>query len=267
MTQFSFSGSPDILPSKKDANDEKRSKELRNLVTPKRLETFFNYLHSLDLWKLSGQKVGIVDIVGTGFGLNSLLRLLDGYYQSCNLIPPKFSFIGMNFAAPLTHLYCDDGTEKWDESQRKVCLYDGKERGSLTFYPLPEKGLKEYVLDAFPLGIPGDVTGALDLPLIQELFSKGVEYLACQWKVLDKGGVDPKKDGPYYQLGMEIFTPIIQALKEGRNLESAINREIFSLVSSQMSDLIRMQKADRDYSKIKKRYEISQRYARQNNPQ
>lgn len=97
MINVPFSGCPDILKKTSHAQDVVYANNLRNLVEEDRLKAFFELCDHLQIHELTGKEVGIVDVLSSGAGMNSLLKLLEGYFYVKGLEMPNITISSLGY--------------------------------------------------------------------------------------------------------------------------------------------------------------------------
>ncbi len=160
---------------------------LKNVITPERLAYFEDYAHNAGLDKItdSSQNIYIVDIIGTGAGLNSFIQILHHYlfeYRNMAALP-----------------------------QIKIILMNNKQGNQYEYYVLniQEKTITftnsfKYIM---PITLPiellnmsEDVQDALDDDVIQFYSSFGREYPAFAWQEKYESHRDSKAEyGEYLE--------------------------------------------------------------------
>jgi hypothetical protein len=167
-TQINFSGTPNMRnPRNFEVN------ELRNVVTPERLEHFCRYLQAKQLGDLTEKsELYIVDQLGTGASMNSFLQILHHFYTRVKSLrsTPKITLLLMNFQDGIDHqqvMYCFSAAKKL-----------------LTFYGSRKTGLRGMIIKAIPLCMQEHDQCALDMlddEMVQYYLLSGREYPAYCW--------------------------------------------------------------------------------------
>lgn len=193
---------------------------MRDVVTPERLKVLFKYWDSMGFDNLSGRNVAIIDIISSGFNLNSFLNHFKRYFKEKSLPEPNLFFVRMcysNDPKGMTYCYKDRG-----ETVYSAELQNGQ--GTLVFTGKPEdKGLHPHELPTFTLNLMADVTQFLDRTETQEAFTQGISYLACAWVETENGGLDPRAKAPLYDWGKDLLKNLIHSQGKEEDLKKIIS--------------------------------------------
>lgn len=206
--QVSFSGTPDSTSSFRLGQIVNSQ---FNIVTPKRLQVFEQYLDLLGL-KNPKSKIYIVDMVGSGMSLNSFLRILRHYYAGA--VESKkldIQFLALN--------YPREGGECFDKKLLPSAKIErkGPNHFELTFQKtqITPKSLSPLKIDFIPLGIPPRTMNFLDSSF-KSRWTSGAEFYACQWTEKNLGEILTKHAPLFQKIHDEIFKPaILSTLKSG----------------------------------------------------
>jgi len=127
-----------------------------------------------------GERLYLVENFTTGGGLVTMLRVLRYYYQVHLKRPimPDVTLLGMSILF---------GTDQKVGSCSRI-----EKTGTLTIDAKVE-GMPKIQIQSYPLGVNNTVLRGLDLPLLQDHFSKEVGLPACNWnenykEIIAKGG-------------------------------------------------------------------------------
>jgi len=172
LIHLNFSGHPDALTKRESNSYSTKTNIARNIVTPEKLRHYFSYLESKGL--LQAKKLFIVDLIGSGGGLNSFLRILNSFYQNRDTQMPQLGFL--NLSADI-----DWGM---DRSQ----FFTFKQSGAMKNHGvmiLPEdnaKNMKHFEIEAWTIPLFDKVlTELLDQDMFQEFCVHGIHYPAQRW--------------------------------------------------------------------------------------
>jgi len=216
LVQVAFSGSPDIKSKNKGLQN---FPYLRNVLTPKRVQVFFQYLDSLGFDKIRGE-MWLVDSLTSGGGLNSFIRLLRGYYLKKEMPFPDFRFWSIGF--PEGSITNDAHTFEFDYG-RKMLSFPGN---------LSDLGYKAMDIPCVPLRLHERARVLIDNDLIEHCYGGVQEYHAWKMKSLDKNPVPPQTPGVDFSLFRDkILMPVVTLLhkKGGHALDrfTSENRKVF----------------------------------------
>ena len=167
--QINFSGTPNIRNHR-----TYKVNELRNVVTPERLEHFCRYLELKQLGNLTEKsELYIVDQLGTGASMNAFLQIVDHFYTNVKLLrsTPKITLLLMNFQDEIDHI------------QPNMYHFSANNK-QLTFYGSIKTGLRGITMNAIPLCMQEHAQCALDClddKMVQYYLLPGREYPAYCW--------------------------------------------------------------------------------------
>jgi hypothetical protein len=185
IIRFDISGSPDAV-SFRENSVVGRDRIYKNLVTPTRLKAFEDYLDSLCLNRLPGRLL-IVDTLGTGGAINSLLRLFRHYYckrHKCRKLP---DIVVLPVESP------EALRMSWEcaASQGVTIFWRVNQAATKMEFKLEAdqrpSGLRDLEVDIIPLGMDSDVENICDDPMFQETAEPGQFYPACYWDSPPRG--------------------------------------------------------------------------------
>ena len=168
---LSFSGNPDAITMRKaDYYQDQKSNSLRNMVTPENLAFYENYMTEKGLDKV-GNKLYLIDTIGTGASLNSFLRIFRHYYEThLKTTIPEVHFICLSL--PL---------DSQSKSSSLTWVFD-QQTGFLTFKSIPEKGIRPLCIKTTPLHLSfATVKNFLDNDFCQYFLTHGIEFPAQKW--------------------------------------------------------------------------------------
>lgn len=171
---LNFSGNPD-METLRATDFYKKNKDLihaRNMVTPEKLEHYLQHMASKKLSRTLGQKIYIVDTVGTGGGLNSFLKILYCYYERQGMSIPDVEFLYLGTKETLA------------ASSGKSFSYNPESagKGIITFIEDKKKNIYPFTVSTTIIHVDGPtIQQVLDSDYYQALFSFGIEYPAQKW--------------------------------------------------------------------------------------
>jgi len=224
LVQVAFSGCPDIQSQNACRS---RLSHLRNVLTPNRVKVFFQYLDALDFDKITGE-MWVVDLLASGSGLNSFLRLLRGYYLEKKMPFPDFRFWALGFPE-------DDA----DPEIKTYYFNYGKKLLSFSD-KLSKFGYKPMDIACFPLPLhPQAVTFLLD-DAVAYSYGGVQEYPAWKMKGRDKNPISPETPGPDLSLFRKnILVPMVDFLhaKGTHALDALTLREWMDFLWTLLRDL------------------------------
>jgi len=197
LVQVAFSGSPDIKSKNPGVQN---FSYLRNVLTPKRVKVFFQYLDSLGFDKIQGE-MWAVDTVDSGGGLNSFLRLLKGYYLEKKIPFPDFRFWGTSL--PEYSVVSETGTVLFDYEKKMISFSD----------KFSKFGYKAMDIPAASLFLHHRTQGLMDHDLVEYCCGGVQEYHAWKMKGLDKNPIPPQTPGVDFTLFRDrILIPVMKTL-------------------------------------------------------
>lgn len=170
---LNFSGDPD-MDVIRSAPFYARNQDLvraRNMVTQDKLAHYFEYMDTLNI--LEHKKIYIVDMLGTGGGLNSFLKILQNYFFYKQTALPVIEFLWLTFDVDMKYF-----------KHKAAVKYEGKTlgRGILCFIENCEKNFSAFNIPTSIIPITYlTLRMMLDNTLFQDLGSFGIEYPAQKW--------------------------------------------------------------------------------------
>jgi|GEM_PF-2348159 len=224
LVQVAFSGSPDILSQN---GNRPRASRVRNVLTPNRVKVFFQYLDSLSFDKITGE-MWVVDLLASGSGLNSFLRLLRGYYLEKKMPFPDFRFWALGFPE--------------DDADPEIKTYYFNYRKKLLSFSdqLSKFGYKPMDIPCFPLPLhPQAVTFLLD-DAVAYSYGGVQEYPAWKMKGRDKNPISQETPGSDLSLFRQnILVPMVDFLhaKGTHAMDSLTLREWMDFLWKLLQDL------------------------------
>lgn len=169
-----FSGAPD---SEKRNKNNQLSKKVRPeyFVTSEKLAYYFSYLDQKKLGEASD--IYLVDMVSSGSGLNSFLRILNAYFEERQVEKPSLH------CASLSNTIFLDVAD--DQSQlfhcQKLAPY-GENKWSINYFGNPEMNTKPFKIDTFLVyNKTRSFINLIDNDTYHQLFAKGVYYPPQCW--------------------------------------------------------------------------------------
>jgi hypothetical protein len=201
ILHLSFSGTPDALSLRagSDYGDD-QYKIVRNMLTPEKLAFYENYMSQKGLGQV-GQKLYVVDMMGSGSSLNSFLRIMRHYYEShLKRDMPDVHFICLSLPFGSDH----------EEPFRKAWKFLHQTR-KLTFKSLPEFGLRPLEIKLTPLQVSaGTLTMLLDHDPTQYFMTHGIEFPAQKWRPEFQEHLS--QGGKFHKEAYEMLRPIFQQI-------------------------------------------------------
>jgi hypothetical protein len=145
----------------------------RNIVSPEKLAHYFAYMDSKNL-STSG-KIYIVDIIGSGSGLNSFLHILNGYYEHKDVEMPDLRFLYLSECTKMSILSAHDNV--WNLEN-----IDGN-LATLVFPDKPDHNMKPYTLLTSIVHMHvTTIAQILDNDFLQYYLVHGIQYPAQKWR-------------------------------------------------------------------------------------
>lgn len=184
-----FSGHADLdsirpYPTFKNNKDLHR---IRNMVSQEKLSHFLDYLSTKNLDE--AKTLYIVDIIGSGAGLNSFIQLLRQYYKAQNIEFPTIKMILLSDFYSIDDRAANRPFEVKPKNGRELNEWE------ISFKRNTENNLADLTLDlvVIPLS-PLTVNMIVDNDAVQHLGVKGIYYPPQKWAVAhdeerEKGGV------------------------------------------------------------------------------
>ena len=167
----SYSGTPNL----ETPENRKCGSDLRNVITPERLEHFYAYLDAKGLNTLTADSaLKIVDQVGKGAGMNAFLRILRHYYLNHVGLDqlPNVTLLLMNFQDTYMHI------------EKNCYMFNPKTSTFIFSGSTKNPRYKAIQVKALALCMDESENGpldALDMDVIQYYFMKAREYPAFRW--------------------------------------------------------------------------------------
>lgn len=208
VLHLSFSGTPDISNTRLDPHFSKDlvKTNARNLVTPEKLSFYCDYMDSQKM-DVVGEKLYIVDIIGSGGGLNSFLRIAHYYYKTHLGRPaPQFHIIALNLDYVRS---IDTPIFKHDRVTQL-----------LSFKNAPSYGVVPFQVPLSPLQMAyGALNYFLDNNGVQTYATHGAEFPAQRWRTESLPAL--KTGGFYHELFYKLIRPKFCQILKRHALEYA----------------------------------------------
>lgn len=192
--QVNFSGSPDMLSRRPDSTYAHPEAYARDIVTPRRLNAFFDYMDSKNLHSWTGTTY-IVDVIGTGSSLVGFVRVWEAYFKHHGKEIPPLHFLFLYSCDPIEDL----DLEFWHYSHRT---------GRFVVKEDKSKGIRGLDIPPNPVSCYDATRNrVLDDDNFQALFSQGTKFTACEWE-----RKDPKTTGVLHKMIQPHLENLFKAL-------------------------------------------------------
>lgn len=189
VTCVPFSGSADIYST--NPLRQSLADSIVNKVTPEAFQKYGLLLESLGFSKYAGRKIMLVDMVHSGSGLNSFLKMLECYFEIKKLTCPKIFVACFGSLDSIESSNMGEQLKKF-HLETKFLWYPQKnsEKNSYTlefkfkedhFTKANAKVLAQKEIPLFSLKVVPAVRHFCDNPDIQDLISSIQYYPPCLW--------------------------------------------------------------------------------------
>lgn len=183
IIHLNFSGTPDAINLRNSPDyQDKNNNIIHNMVTPKKLKFYENYLTEKGLNNITN--CYIVDMMGTGGNLNSFLRIIRHYYQ-----------ITLKKDVPNIHFICLSQTMGSDHKLPIDTWYLNQKLHLLKFNSCPEYGIIPIEISITSIQLSNSTLEKfLDNDLVQKIGTHGIEFFPQKWRKeykseLQQGGI------------------------------------------------------------------------------
>lgn len=170
---LNFSGTPDVEYHRDELTDALPSTIARHMVTPERLSFICDDMDRQGMRNITN-KIYLVDTIGTGRSLNSILRLLRYYYTvHLQREMPEVNFLVLE---PLLL------SQKSDPESNPDWTYDPL-REVITFNDSTvHNGIRPLGIRTFPVYVNPLTVGVIDNDFFEAVGVHGIEYPPNKWR-------------------------------------------------------------------------------------
>lgn len=205
ILHLNFSGTPDTENiRKKPTFDYERKEDVipdetklvsKNLVTPEKLAFYFKYMDAQGMNTIK-DKIYLADVIGTGAGLNSFLRLMRYYYEdySGRAVMPDVHFIALNL--------------RYETGEMEHAFAYTPKKQEIYFHSIPDVGIRPLKIKTTTLQLSEGTLSYIDFDILQDLIGHGISFPAQNWR--KESWDDLKKERLFSKAAYQKMRPIMQ---------------------------------------------------------